>query len=244
VEAEALGATTDWDRAAAEMKRIQSEWRAAGSVPKDKADALALRFRQAADRFFDRYKNREALETEARAAEREALCADLESLAASGPGPGESIVDRVRGRQAAWKAAPALPGPRAGALQARFTAAMEAVVAAWPDAFRNTDLDAAANRARLEALCATVEGLAGEQAPTAAAAVSPAALLAERWREALAANTMGARSDDSSVKRERKDKVAAARASWSRVGPVGSSDRERLDSRFREACRRALGEGS
>jgi hypothetical protein len=69
-------------------------------------------------------------------------------------------------------------------------------------------------------------------------------MLAERWREALAANTMGARADDSTAKRERKDKVEAARTAWSRVGPVGSADRERLDARFREACRRALAEGS
>jgi hypothetical protein len=55
---------------------------------------------------------------------------------------------------------------------------------------------------------------------------------------------MGAKVDESAVHRERKDKVEAARAAWSRVGPVGSADRERLAARFREACRRALGEGS
>ena len=241
-EAEALAESADWDRAASEMKRIQSEWRAVGSVPKDKADALALRFRQAADRFFERYKNREALETAVRVSERESMCAALDALAAGGPETGGTVVEQVRAAQAAWRAAPPLSGPRGAALQARFTAGVEAVVEAWPDAFKDTDLDASANRGRLEALCATVEGMAASDARPAAPAASPAAMLAERWREALAANTMGARADDSAVKRERKDKVEAARAAWSRVGPVGAADRQRLDARFREACRRALGD--
>ncbi len=243
VEAEALADSSDWDRAAGEIKRLQSDWRSIGSVAKDKAEALSLRFRQAGDRFYERYKNREALEATARIAEREAMCAALEALAAGGE-TGENIAEGVRAAQAAWKAAPPLAGPPGSALQARHAAAVEAVVDAWPDAFKGTDLDAAANRARLEVLCATVEAMTRDDAKPASAAASPAAVLAERWREALAANTMGARVDESAIKRERKDKVEAARAAWSRVGPVGSSDRERLTARFRDACRRALGEGS
>ena len=243
VEAEALADSSDWDRAAGEIKRLQSEWRATGSVAKDKAEALSLRFRQAGDRFHERYKNREALEATARIAEREAMCAALEALATSGQSD-EKMAERVRAAQAEWKAAPALAGPQGNALQARHAAAVEAVVDAWPDAFKDTDLDAAANRARLEALCATIEAMTQVDAKPASAAASPAAVLAEKWREALAANTMGARVDESAIKRERKDKVEAARAAWSRVGPVGSADRERLSARFRDACRHALGEGS
>lgn len=243
-EVEALADSTDWDRAASEIKRLQGEWRAAGPVAKDKAEALSLRFRQAADRFFERFKNKGAIEASARAAEREAICATLESLAASADEPGESVAERLRAAQAAWKAAAPMPGPQGAALQDRYAAAVDAVVDARPEAFEGTDLDAAANRARLEALCATVEGMAKDDAKTASITASPAAVLAERWREALAANTMGARVDESAARRERKDKVDAARAAWSRVGPVGSADRERLGARFREACRRALGEGS
>ena len=241
VEAEALADSTEWDRAAGEMKRLQAEWRSTGSVAKDKAEALSARFRQAADRFVERYKNRETLEAAARVAQREGLCAEVEALAASG---GDDVADRLRAAQAAWKAAPPLAGPQAAAVSARHTAAVDRVVEAWPDAFKGGDLDAGANRARLEALCATVEAMAQEDAKPVAAAVSPAAMLAERWREALAANTMGAKADTSAVKRDRKDKVESARAAWSRVGPVAAADRERLAARFRDACRRALGEGS
>jgi hypothetical protein len=169
------------------------------------------------------------------------MCAEVEALVGAG---GDDVADRLRAAQAAWRAAPPLSGPQAAPLQARHAAAVDAVVDAWPDAFKGTELDAGANRARLEALCATVEALIVDEPKAAAAAVSPAALLAERWREALAANTMGAKADTSAPRRERKDKIEAARAAWLRVGPVGSADRERLTARFREACRRALGEGS
>ena len=211
------------------------------TVRRRRATSRWARFRQAADRFFERYKNRETIESAARIAQREAMCAEMEVLAASG---GDDVAERLRAAQAAWKAAPPLSGPAASALQARHTAAVDAVVEAWPDAFKGTDLDAGANRARLEALCATVEGMAREDEKPATAAASPAALLAERLREALAANTMGAKVDPSATRRERKDKVEAARAAWARVGPVGPADWDRLSARFRDACRRALGEGS
>jgi hypothetical protein len=242
-EAEALAGSADWDRAAAEMKRLQAEWRATGPVAKDKAEAVSARFQKAADAFFERYRRRDELEAEARLAGREALCARIEALRDA---PGEdpaAVLEALREAQAAWKAAPALSGERAAGLSARYAAAVDAVVAARPDAVRGTDLDPAANLTRLESLCQSVESLAAAAAP-AAAAESPAAMLAARWREALAANTMGAKVDEGAARRQRKEKVEAARAAWSRVGPVPPAERERLSERFREACRRALGEGS
>ena len=242
-QVEALAASSDWDHAAAEVKRLQGEWRATGPVAKDKAEAVAARFQKACDAFFERYRKRDALEAEARLAAREELCARVEALAAEG-GDAAGAAESLREVQAAWKAAPALSGERAGALAARFAAAIDAVVAARPEAFRGTDLDPAANLARLTSLCESVEALSAGAAAAGASAASPAALLAERWREALAANTMGAKVDEGAARRERKDKVEAARAAWSRVGPVPPAERDRLAARFRDACRRALGEGS
>jgi len=241
-QVEALAASSDWDRAAAEVKRLQSEWRATGPVAKDKAEAVAARFQKACDAFFERYRKRDALEAESRLAEREALCARLEALAAGGDDDA-AVAERLRETQAAWTSSPALSGERGAALADRYAAAVDAVVAARPEAFRGTELDPAANLARLASLCESVEALsAGAAAP--AAAVSPATLLAERWREALAANTMGAKVDEGAARRQRKEKVEAARAAWSRVGPIAPAERERLAARFRDACRRALGEGS
>jgi hypothetical protein len=241
--AEALAESSEWDRGAAEVKRLQNEWRSAGPVGKDKADALNQRFRAACERFFERYRSRDQLEAAARIAEREALCASAEALAAPDAGVPEEVAERLKALQATWKSAPALSGPQSAVLSARWAAAVDAVVASRPAAFRGTDLDPSANRARLESLCETVEALSPSDSRPAAE-VSPAALLAARWREALAANTMGAKTDEGAARRERRDKVEAARAAWARVGPVGGADRERLAARFRDACRRALGEGS
>jgi uncharacterized protein DUF349 len=243
-QVEALGASSDWDRAAADVKRLQSEWRATGPVAKDKAEAVAARFQKACDAFFERYRKRDALEAESRLAEREALCARLEALAAGGGDDDAAVAGSLREAQAAWTGAPALSGERAAELAERYASAVDAVVAARPEAFRGTDLDPAANLARLATLCESVEALSAGGAAPVASAVSPATLLAERWREALAANTMGAKVDEGAARRQRKEKVEAARAAWSRVGPIAPGERERLAARFRDACRRALGEGS
>jgi hypothetical protein len=241
-QAEALAESSEWDRAAAEMKRLQNEWRSAGPVAKEKGEALAQRFRAAADRFHDRYRNRETLEAAARAAEREAIIGEIEALAG-----GDDVADlpaRLRAVQAKWKSAPALSGPRASALVDGYNAAVEKVVTTHREAFRGSDLDPEANRARLEALCATVEAIAPASAASATPEATPAMVLAQRLKEALAANTMGARVDEGAARRERKEKVEAARTAWTRVGPVGATEREKLNARFRDACRRALGEGS
>ena len=49
--AEALAESTDWDQAAAEIKKLQAEWRTIGPVKKSKSDAIWQRFRAACDRF-------------------------------------------------------------------------------------------------------------------------------------------------------------------------------------------------
>src|SRR4029079_10089317 len=56
--AEALGESTEWEAAAVEIKRLQSEWRAIGPVKKSRSEALWQPFRGACDRFFARYAQR------------------------------------------------------------------------------------------------------------------------------------------------------------------------------------------
>ena len=195
-EAEALADSTDWDRAAAEIKRLQigmagdgvgGEGQGGGAVaavPPGRRPLLrALQEPRGPGGGGPRRRARGDVRR-ARGPGR-------------GRGAGEDLADRVRAAQAAWKAAPALSGPRAARSRRGTPPRWRRVVDARPDAFKGTDLDTAANRARLEALCATVEAMAKDDAKPAAAAASPAAVLAERWREALAANTMGAKVDES-----------------------------------------------
>ena len=71
----------EWERAAAEIRRLQAEWKTIGPVRRTKSEALWQRFRGACDTFFDRYKRRDEIELEAKQADREALVAEIESLA-------------------------------------------------------------------------------------------------------------------------------------------------------------------
>jgi hypothetical protein len=237
--AEALAESTEWDATAAELRRLQAEWKKIGPVRRDKSETTWQRFRAACDTFFERYKRRGQIAAEAQTAGRLAVAEKAEALAGeTAAGAQEDLVVRVKAIQAEWRA---VGGPSDPSLQPRFAAAMEKVAATAPDAFKGTELDPEANRRKLEAILATVEALVGEGAgePVPESA-SPATLLALKWREALARNTMQGRPNDGARKRDLKQKVDAARAAWQRVGPVPGDDARTLNDRFQRACRRAL----
>jgi hypothetical protein len=68
--------------------------------------------------------------------------------------------------------------------------------------------------------------------------VSPTVRLAEMLKEALAANTIGGKVDDSSRLRAAAEEVRQAQANWSRIGPVPDDVRRALADRFQRAIRR------
>ena len=137
---------------------------------------------------------------------------------------------------------------RALALDARFQAAFNGVLARWPAAFAGTELDPDSNRKRMETLVLRMEDLAksvaGPLGPAAAdAALSPTTRLAAMLKEALAANTIGGKVDEGSRLRAAAEEVRQAQASWSRIGPVAEDTRRALADRFQRACRRITDEG-
>ena len=83
VKVEALSESTDWDTAAAEIKRLQNEWKTIGTVKKSRSEAIWLRFRGACDKFCARYAQRHEVARGERAAAREAICVELEAIAAA-----------------------------------------------------------------------------------------------------------------------------------------------------------------
>ena len=91
--ADALKDSTDWDAAALEMKRLQAEWKTVGPVKKSRSEALWQRFRGAADHFFARYAQRHDIALGERVAAREAICAEMEALAAPVTSPEVSGAD-------------------------------------------------------------------------------------------------------------------------------------------------------
>ena len=240
--AEALATSRDWDKAAAEIRRLQAEWKTIGPVRRNKSEAIWHRFRAACDTFFDRYKRRDEIEIEARQADREGLVGEMEALVqppsaegAEAPAAPTALLDRVRALRTRWNQTTPVVRHGADPLSARFVEALERVMAAYPEEFRGTELDVDASRHKMEKLCAKVEAFVSE-APAAPANSSQA--LADMLREALASNTIGGRGSEEARWRAMGEDVRQAQSSWSRLVPVPGQAGRELTDRFHRACNR------
>jgi hypothetical protein len=235
--AEALAPSTEWEAAAAEIKKLQAEWKAVGPVKKSRSEALWQRFRAACDAFFERYKRRDQINLEKSQAEREALVVALEALL---PGPGaegstpDGLAAKVSELHSAWRQGGALPREQA-TLGDRFKQALFALVAAFPEGFKGSDLDPKAALKKLEKLCAKVAALVP-------AAANPGMSLAEQLTDALATNTLGGRGEAEARRRAVAEEVRGAREAVARLPPVPGPEGEALRERFEAAARRAVGE--
>jgi hypothetical protein len=241
VRAEALATSTDWDNAAAELKKLQAEWKTIGPVKKSKSEAIWQRFRAACDAFFARYAQRHDTARAERVAAREAICAELEALAAAEEMPAD-LNATVRGLRARWQqeiAARGVDPDRARALEQRFTTASAAILSKWASAFAGSELDPEANRKRMESLVKKIEELAASLSSTKAVdeSLSPTARLAAMLKESLAANTIGGKVDDDSKLRAAAEDLRQAQAAWSRLGPVPDEPRRALADRYQRAVR-------
>jgi hypothetical protein len=234
--AEEMAESSDWDAAAAEIRKLQAEWKAVGAVRRNRSEAVWQRFRSACDRFFERYQQRGQIDLRDRLAERDALCREIEAMADDAARLADEPAAVLGSITARWQKRAVLPRTAAAAeLDARFKRALDRVVTSGADRLAGTDFDVRRNQERMEQLCARVEALAGE---TAAPAASPVELLAARWREALASTTIGGRVDDDARLRAATRDVRDARAAWERIGYVSDSARQALTDRFERACRR------
>jgi uncharacterized protein DUF349 len=255
--AEQLATSMEWEKSAAEIRRLQAEWKTIGPVRRTKSEALWQRFRGACDTFFDRYKRRDQIELEAKQADREALVAELESLAPAQrsdasevqapevagdiapPAPlgmeNTALLERVRSLRNRWNQSTPVVRQGADPLSGRFMAALERLLTAYPDPFRGTELDVEANRQKMVKLCERVEGFLTDVAATPA---NSSQALAMMLREALAANTIGGRAGEETKWRAMAEDVRTAQASWNRLGPVPGEGGRQLTDRFHRACSR------
>ena len=243
LNAEELAESTDWNAAAARIKQLQADWKTIGPVRKSKSEAIWQRFRIACDHFFERYKHRDQVELIAKAAPRETIIRELESLlpadGADGTVPPDNLYARVQEARARWQQAPEVARHVQQEMAARYYQALGHLVSAWPAAFSGTDLDPEATRKRMEKLVARVEELlpSGPRQVT----LTPAERLAQQWRDRLAANTMTggkAAENDESKWRSAEQEVRSAQAQWMRLGPVAPEVAGPLNERFQRACRR------
>lgn len=230
----------DWEKAAAEIRRLQTEWKNIGPVRRNKSEAVWARFRGACDTFFDRYKRRDEIELETKQADREALVAELEALAPADAAPGingadaSGLLEQVRSLRSRWNQSTPVVRHGADPLSARFVSALERTLAMHPEAFRGTELDIEPNRQKMEKLIARVEGFLNETAPPS----NSSQALADMLREALAANTIGGRAGEESKWRSMAEDVRQAQAAWSRLGPVPGDAGRALNERFHRAVTR------
>jgi hypothetical protein len=249
---EALAESTEWEATAAEIKRLQNEWKTIGPVKKTRSEAIWQRFRSACDHFFNRYAQRHDIAKGERVAAREAIVAEFEALGAppadgaasdGGDAPAD-LLQKVRSLRGRWQSELAARGvdrERAAVLDERFANAFQAVLARWPAAFSGTDLDPDANRKRMEVIVKRIEDLASSLAgPSAAmdASLSPTTRLATMLKDALAANTIGGKADEDSRLRAAAEEVRQAQQSFSRIGVMPDHERRALSDRFQRAIKR------
>src|SRR5262249_60696448 len=81
-KSEALAESSDWEPTASAIRALQGEWKTIGPVKKSRSDAIWQRFRAGCDKFFTRYAQRHDVARAERIAAREAICVELEALAA------------------------------------------------------------------------------------------------------------------------------------------------------------------
>jgi len=246
-KAEALADSIEWDAAAGQLKRLQAEWKTIGPVRKSKSEAVWQRFRGACDRFFDRYKHRDQVELQLKAAARDTIIRELEALLPrNGDGPGDApanLYATIQDARTKWQLAPEVPRQLQQDLAARYHQAVGRLVGTWPSAFSGTDLDPDATRRRMEKLLTKVEELVPDAEQRAQLRqLSPTELLAERWRERLAANTIaGGRAAEESEEmrwRNAEQEVRSAQSQWMRLGPVPPEVAGPLNEQFQRACRK------
>ncbi len=233
--AEELSTSKDWEKSAAEIRRLQADWKASGPVRRNKSEVVWQRFRAACDTFFDRYKRRDEIELESKQADREALVVELETLASEPPAEGEAtLLERVRALRSRWNQSTPVVRHGADPLSGRFVAALERLTQSAPEAFKGTELDVESTRERMEKLIAKVEGLTADAAPAAAGSQALASML----REALASNTIGGRAGEEAKWKGLAEEVRQAQSSWSRLGPVPGDAGRELADRFHKVCNR------
>ncbi len=233
--AEELCASTSWESAAAEIRRLQGEWKTIGPVRRSKSEAIWHRFRTAADAFFDRYKRRDQIELELKQADREGLVAEIERLADdAGAMDSPAVLEQVRSLRSRWNQSTPVVRQGADPLSASFMSAIERLVTGTPLAFRGSELDIDANRERMEKLIAKVQAFSSDSGAPADSSQALATML----REALASNTIGGRAGEESKWKAMAEEVRQAQSSWSRLGPVPGDVGRELADRFHKACNR------
>lgn len=134
--AEEIKDSDNWRDTANELKRIQSDWKAIGHVPKSESDKIWKEFRAACNHFFDRLtahnKGRDA-EFEANAKEKQDFLEALEKWSPDLSDKKEAVKS-IKAKIADWRKLGASPRKQRNDLEGRFNKAIDGF-------FKSIDLD-------------------------------------------------------------------------------------------------------
>jgi hypothetical protein len=139
VEAEALSTSTEWGPTAGKYRDLMTEWKKAGSAPRNVEDKLWKRFRAAQDAFFEARDQANAAldaEYEVNAEKKLEILAEAEKLLP---------ITNVEARKAwldiadRWEAAGKVPRAKIGEFEARIRKVEEAVKDATDSVWKKTD---------------------------------------------------------------------------------------------------------
>ncbi|RZP30112.1 DUF349 domain-containing protein [bacterium] len=238
VQAEEQRTRDDLAASVEETKRLQVEWKKIGPVRRTKSEAIWGRFRAACDGVFERVKEGQREAAVEKITARENLCVELESLLSVEEVEQGGVAARVRELQGRWRQAGDVPSDVRRQLSTRFGQAITRLVEAFPEQFHGTDLDPARKLKQLLKLCERAETLVPTEVLDEAGA-SPAEILAKKWRDQLAANTMGERVDEHARRRGAIEEIKRLQSDRRRLGSLTGSEASALQSRFQKACDRA-----
>jgi hypothetical protein len=165
--AEALADSTDWVKTAAEIQKLQAEWKTIGPVTRGNEKAIWERFRAACDRFFTRRQEdlrKRKDEWSTNLARKEELCAKAEALADSTDW--DKTAGQLKQLQAEWKTIGPVRKSKSEAVWQRFRTACDRFF----DRYKHRDqADLQAKVAQRDDVVRELEALAPEAGAEAAA---------------------------------------------------------------------------
>ena len=231
-KAEALADSTDWIKTADELKKLQAEWQAIGSVPRADTRIVWKRFRDACDKFFTRRNEDLAQRKEVwsvNQAKKEALCARAEELADSREW--EKAASELRRLQADWKTIGPVRRTKSEALWQRFRTAADRFFERYK---RRDEIEVEMRQADREALAQELEALL----PSASAAAA-----ADGSAEATVDTPVEAPEHDTAKPEPPSDlleKVRSLRTRWNQSTSAVRAGADPLSMRFVSAIERLL----
>ncbi|MDR9373842.1 MAG: DUF349 domain-containing protein [Schleiferiaceae bacterium] len=158
-KAEALKDSTDWGATAAELKKLQAEWKKTGHVARKDGEKVWKHFRTACDHFFERLAEHNKVQDQAREGhyeQKKALLSELENLDVKN-GESQKMIGHIKRLIGEWKKVGPVPRGK-GKIEKRFSEVLDAH-------FKALDVDRQqSNRLRVENKVAQVAQSGGAQA--------------------------------------------------------------------------------